>query len=78
MSNSNDGLNYLCGQFKNGIATGAGLTLFVSGIFIGHKVAVFVIGVTKDISNNSIHSFKQKIHDIIIEDEDENKNSIIY
>lgn len=76
MSNSNEGFDYLCNQFKGGIATGAGLTLFVSGIFIGHKVAVFVIDIAKNIGNDSVHSFKQKIHEIIIEED--TKRPIIY
>lgn len=75
MSNSNESFDYLCNQFKSGIAVGAGLTLFISGIFIGHKVAVFVIDIAKNVGNDSIYSFKQKIHKIIIE---EDVNSIIY
>lgn len=75
MSNPNEGFDYLCSQFKNGITVGAGLTLFISGIFIGHKVAVFVVDITKNVGNDSFHSFKQKMHDIIIE---EDINTIVY
>lgn len=77
MSSPNEGFDYLYSQFKSGIATGAGLTLFVSGIFIGHKAAVLITNIAKDIGNNSVHSFRQKIHEIIIEEEDDDK-PIIY
>ena len=70
MSNINEDLNYLFGQFKGGILFGAGVTFLGSGILIGFKTASFIIGIANNVGSDGLVILKRELLKVLSDEED--------